>query len=83
MKRVEVQRKRRRRKIQFVLAWALLGLFEILIAAAPAAVVAAFTLTQVYNERGYYGVGGEWLLISLVFCVAYKVIHNWICNKIF
>jgi hypothetical protein len=27
--------------------------------------------------------GSEWLLIALVFCIAYCIIHRRVCNKIY
>ena len=33
--------------------------------------------------RGYAAVGGEWLLVALIFCGAYCATHKWVCNKIF
>jgi hypothetical protein len=34
-------------------------------------------------ERGYAAMGSEWLAISVVFCIAYCIIHRRVCNKIY
>lgn len=83
MTRAERQRRRRKRKIQRVCAWAALIVFELLMAAAPTAITAAILIPLVYTQRGYYGVGSEWILIISVFCVAYSTIHKRICDRIF
>lgn len=77
------RRKRRIREAQRIFAWTVLCLFEILLAAAPTAIVAAIALPLAYSERGHFAIGGEWLMILIVFCGAYFQIHNWICDKIF
>ncbi|PLT76232.1 hypothetical protein CDL24_11145 [Mediterraneibacter gnavus] len=84
MTRAEARnRQRRKRRMQYVLAWTAVFLFEILIAAAPTAIVAAFLIPITYAERGRIAVGGEWLAIMIVFCFAYRVIHGWVCDRIY
>lgn len=83
MTRTERQRRKRRRKIQRACAWTVLIVFELLIAAAPMTITAAILIPLVYAQRGYYGVGSEWILIISVFCVAYSTIHRKICDRIF
>lgn len=83
MTRAERQRRKRRREIQRVRAWTLLIVIELLISAVPTAITAAILIPLAYWQRGYYGVGGEWLVILIVFCTTYIVIHNRICDRIF
>lgn len=84
MTRTEVRRRKRRiRKIQQTLAWTVVILFEILVSAAPAAVTAAILIPLTFSERGRMAVGGEWLAIGIVFYIAYRAIHRWVCNRIF
>ncbi len=84
MTRTEARnRRRRKRKMQYVLAWTAVFLFEILIAAAPTAITAAILIPITYAERGGMAVGGEWLAIMIVFCFAYRAIHGWVCDRIY
>lgn len=83
MTRAEKKRRRRNRKIQRVCAWTVLILFELLVSAVPTALTSAILLPLAYRERGYFGVGSEWLLIIAIFCITYSAFHNRICDKIF
>lgn len=74
------RKKARRRQMG---AWILVGLFELITTAAPTAVTAAIVLPLAYAERGYRGMGSEWLIIAAVFCITYGIIHNKVCDKIF
>lgn len=74
---------RRRKKFRNIGAWTLLLLVELFLSAIPTAITAAVVLPLAYAERGYVAIGSEWLIIALVFCIAYAVIHNKICNAIF
>lgn len=56
---------------------------ELFAAAVPSALVAAVLLPFAWWERGYAAMGSEWLLIAVVFCTAYCVIHRRVCNKIY
>jgi hypothetical protein len=78
------QSRRRRRsvfEIKRIVAWVLMVAFEILVAAVPTATAAAFLLPFAYQERGYFGVGGEWLMIVFVFCLVYAEVHKAIRNR--
>ena len=84
MTRLETQRRKRRiRRIQRAGAWVLLIAFELLLSAAPAAVTAAIILPAVYEKRGYYGIGSEWIFIAILFCFVFYTVHNRICDKLF
>ncbi|MDE7243123.1 MAG: hypothetical protein K2O18_03985 [Oscillospiraceae bacterium] len=76
------QKKTRRRRKTWPV-WVLIILAELLAAAIPAGIAAAFLLPVSFKARGEFGVGGEWLVILLLFCGAYTAIHRWFCNKLF
>ena len=42
--------------------------------------VAVELLPQAYTERGRMAFGGEWLVIALVFCVAFYAVHAEVCK---
>lgn len=86
MTRVEARRRRRRRQRQGIrraAAWTVLFAVELLAAGLQAAVAAAILVPAAYRLRGYSAVGGEWLLIGILFCGAFFVIHKQVCDKIF
>lgn len=78
-------RRRRRivRKIKRAAAWTVLIAFELAAAAVPTAVMAAVAFPIAYAERGGAGIGGEWLLIIVVFCWVFGTIHNRVCDRIY
>ena len=70
MTRVEARRRRRRRQRQGIrraAAWTVLFAVELLAAGLQAAVAAAILVPVAYRLRGYSAVGGEWLLIGILF----------------
>ncbi|MEE0100783.1 MAG: hypothetical protein U0I48_03485 [Acutalibacteraceae bacterium] len=77
------RRKRRIRKIKRAAAWAVLIAFELAAAAVPTVIMAAVAFPIAYAERGGAGIGGEWLLVTVVFCWAFGTIHNRICDRIY
>ena len=77
------RRKRRIRKIKRTVAWAVLIAFELAAAAVPAVIMAAAAFPIAYAERGGAGIGGEWLLIIVVFCWTFGMIHNRVCDRIY
>lgn len=87
MTRTETRRERRRarklRRLKQAGALAVLFTVEVLIAAVPTAVTAAIILPMAYAQRGYGAVGGECLLLLLIFCTAYSLAHSRICDWIF
>lgn len=84
MTRTQARRRRKRRqKLRQIGAWTLLLVAELFAAAVPSALVAAVLLPFAWWERGYAAMGSEWLAISVVFCIAYCVIHRRVCNKIY
>ena len=77
------RRQQRRRKVKMAEAWTLVFLMELFVAAIPAGIAAAVFVAMARELRGYAAVGGEWLLVALIFCGAYCATHKWVCNKIF
>lgn len=77
------RRKRIMRKIKRAAAWAVLIAFELAAAAVPTVIMAAVAFPIAYAERGGVGIGGEWLLIIGVFCLAFGTIHNKVCDRIY
>ena len=43
------------------------GMIRIMTAAAIAAMVGLLVIPAAFAERGYWGVGGEWLLVMVTF----------------
>lgn len=83
MTREARRRKRRIRKIKRAAAWTVLIALEIAVATVPTAITAAIVFPLAYVERGGVGVGSEWLLIIIVFCLAFGTIHNRVCDRIY
>lgn len=83
MNRKQAKEKRRRHTVKFAAAWATLITVELLAAVTPAALFAAVAIPFAYEQRGYSAFGSEWIITAGIFCVAYSVIHGWVCEKIF
>lgn len=83
MTREARRRIRRIRKIKRAAAWAVLIALELAMAAVPTVIVAAIVFPLAYAERGGAGVGSEWLLIIIVFCLVFGTIHNRFCDRIY
>lgn len=69
-------------KLSFYTALLLAVLAELVAAAIPTAMVGVILIPIGYAERGYFGIGGEWLLIAIVFCAAYTAIHCQVCRRL-
>lgn len=80
MKRIK---RRAGKRLRRVAAWTLLILLGLIPAAILAAVAAAVVLPMAFRFRGSVEFGGEWLFLGVLFCGAYAVCHNLLCNKIF
>lgn len=63
-----------------VIIWVLVFAAELLLSALPAALVAAELLPLAYAERGRMAFGGEWLVVALVFCIAFHAVHAEVCK---
>lgn len=84
MTRTQARRRRKRRqKLRQIGAWTLLLIAELFAAAVPSALAAAVLLPFAWWERRYAAMGSEWLIIAVIFCIAYCVIHRRVCDKIY
>ena len=79
----EKAKRRRRRKTERILAWSILFLVEIVLAALPTLLVAAVVTAFAYLERGYSAFGGEWTAVAATYCIGYALIHRKFCDAIF
>lgn len=79
MTRQQARRRRRRRQsLRRAAAWTV-----VFTAGLQAGVAAAILVPLAHKLRGYSAVGGEWLLIGVLFCGAFCIIHKQVCDKIF
>lgn len=74
------RRMRKQRRMQ-VIAWVILDVGIGFLAMIPTAVIAMILVTLEMGIRGYFAVGGEWLMILMVFCYAYYVIRDGLCDR--
>lgn len=72
-----------KRKAQRTAILTFLYAAEIIIASAPAAVLAAILVPVLTAQRGYFACGSEWFAIIGAFYIAYLHIHKRVCNEIF
>lgn len=77
------RRQRRERGLKRAAARAVIITVELAAAAIQTAVFAVAIVALAYLERGYRAFGGEWLLIAIIFCAAYRMVHNRVCDLIF
>ena len=83
-KRMLARKKRRLiRKAKYYGAWALVYSFEVLMAAAPTALVAAFLIPCMEAKRGYSGYGGEWILLGMIFLGVFWRVSDLVLLKIY
>lgn len=78
-----LRRRKRRQKLRQIGAWIVLILLELVTAAVPTILAAVILIPLAKAERGYEAFGGEWLMITGTFCIAYSMIHKKVCKKIF
>lgn len=87
MTRAEAKRQKRRRRLkrqaQYIGAWTLVFAFELLVAAAPTAIVAAILIPITYQQRGGFAVGGEWMVMLFLFCAVFSKIHRTVYDRIY
>lgn len=68
--------KRKKRKIQRAIGRVVVFMFEILISLIPAGIVSLWAMPAAYRYRGYFAVGGEWILVLLVFGISFVGISD-------
>ena len=81
-KRRAQERQRSRRRMQ-ITAWAILIICELLVASIQAALTAKVLVPLGRAARGYEVFGVEWLVVAVVFCIAYALAHKYACDRIF
>lgn len=54
---------------------------EMMGAVLVTAIAAAILIPAAYAERGYFAVGGEWLVLMLIAIAAYSAIHNYLFDR--
>lgn len=60
-----------RRMIKYYAAWAIIYVIETVIAVAPTMLAAVLLLPYMQIQRGEIAYGGEWILLALVFILAF------------
>ncbi len=63
--------------------WAALILAELMVAAAPAVTTAVLLIPALIKQRGRLAYGSEWILVTLIFCLMYRTVHELVCDRIF
>lgn len=71
---IKNETKRTRRKIRLMV-------FKTILAIIPTWIVSLWAISKAYAYRGYKSIGGEWLLIMLVFGFSFNFISNYIDKK--
>lgn len=71
-----------RRALTRYAAIAILFLSEIFVAIAASIPVAVWAIPAAYRQRGYYAVGGEWLLVMFAAAISYTIYHKWLFKKL-
>ncbi len=83
MSKMQKRRKARRaRKAKAFAAVVILWLMEVSMAAAAGAVVAAIIVPLALLKRGYFSLGGEWLLVLAATLLAYHFIHKAVFRRL-
>ena len=66
--------KRREKKLS-VMDWVLVGLLDTLAGAVAGGLMAIWQLPSAYRWRGYWAIGGEWLLVIIAIIMAVRLTH--------
>ena len=66
--------KRREKKLS-VMDWVLVGLLDTLAGVVAGGLMAIWQLPSAYRWRGYWAIGGEWLLVIIAIIMAGRVTH--------
>lgn len=66
--------KRREKKLS-VMDWVLVGLLDTLAGVVAGGLMAIWQLPSAYRWRGYWAIGGEWLLVIIAIIVAVRLTH--------
>ena len=66
--------KRREKKLS-VMDWVLVGLLDTLAGVVAGGLMAIWQLPSAYRWRGYWAIGGEWLLVIIAIIMAVRLTH--------
>lgn len=66
--------KRREKKLS-VMDWVLVGLLDTLAGVVAGGLMAIWQLPSAYPWRGYWAIGGEWLLVIIAIIMAVRLTH--------
>lgn len=66
-----------------IAVWLSIILIESIVALLPSTLFAAVILPLAYAQRGYYAVGGEWMIIYCIFVMTFTSVHYLTCNEVF
>ena len=72
--RSKPQMKRREKKLS-VMDWVLVGLLDTLAGVVAGGLMAIWQLPSAYRWRGYWAIGGEWLLVIIAIIMAVRLTH--------
>lgn len=78
MSKMQKRRKARRARKAIASLW----FMEVSMAAVAGAVVAAIVVPLTLLERGYFSLGGEWLLVMAATLLAYHFIHKAVFRRL-
>ena len=74
---------RLRKQIRYLSRWALVVIIETIMAAVPTALLAVIIVPLANASREHFDIGGEWLVLELVFYITFVIIHNKLCDAIY
>ena len=74
---------RRRKKNLTVTGWVIVGLLDALAGEIAGGAMALWQLPSTYRWRGYWAIGGEWILIIGAIIVAVRLMHEFQMHLIF
>lgn len=79
-------RRKQKEKLAYYAAWTVVYIVETAIAFLPTVLVGTALVSLMMLERGYFGFGGEWLLIGAFFIGAWRIadiiVQDWLWKKV-
>lgn len=71
-------KKKSKREFQKSIRKYSLFLIEVAISLFPTWIVSLWAIPAAYAQRGYTAIGGEWILIFVIFGLSYVLVSDWI-----